>query len=110
MTQDMQQRINRMFHRDRLFALVLLTCLWATIIFVFFAINRLIDDSALRVVMLAGALAVIVFNTASIAAMLKHYAEDRNAIYEIDIRHLDTMRDAKAKSRSTDTRFNNPAK
>jgi hypothetical protein len=40
------------------------------------------------VVLVAGAL-VLVFNTASIFAMLNHYAEDKEFIYGIDIKYTD---------------------
>lgn len=100
MTESMQVRIDKMFSRDRWFAIILLACLWATLIFVFFAINVFVEDGTLRLVMIAGSVAVIIFNTASITAMLKHYAEDKKAIYEIDIRHLDTARAAKAAARA----------
>jgi hypothetical protein len=31
----------------------------------------------------------LIFNTASIAAMVKHYEEDKEFIYGLDIKHLD---------------------
>jgi hypothetical protein len=35
---------------------------------------------------------VLIFNTASILAMLRHYADDRDFIYGLDLKHLDEMR------------------
>lgn len=40
---------------------------------------------------MAGVL-VLLFNTASVVAMLRHYDEDRAHIYGIDIHHLDEHR------------------
>jgi hypothetical protein len=45
-----------------------------------------------RVLLVIGALAVLIFNTASIAAMLSHYAVDKQFIYGLDIRALDAMK------------------
>jgi len=42
-----------------------------------------------REVEFVGAALLLLFNTASIIAMLKHYGQDKAHIYAIDIRHLD---------------------
>ena len=34
----------------------------------------------------------VVMDTASVGAMLRHYAEDKKFIYSLDIKHLDEMR------------------
>ena len=46
----------------------------------------------MRIVVVIAAAAVLIFNTASMAAMLRHYAEDKRFIYSLDIQHLDTMK------------------
>jgi len=38
---------------------------------------------------------VLLFNTASIVAMLRHYTSDKHFIYGLDLKHLDEMRRAK---------------
>ncbi len=38
------------------------------------------------------AAAVLIFNTASVMAMLRNYAEDKAFIYGLDLKHLDEMR------------------
>jgi hypothetical protein len=45
-------------------------------------------------VVLAAA-AVLIFNTASISAMVKHYAEDKHFIYAIDIKNWEESRKLK---------------
>jgi hypothetical protein len=42
-----------------------------------------------------GAAAVLILNTASIAAMLSHYAVDKEFIYGLDIKGLDAMKTRK---------------
>lgn len=100
MTYSMQARIDRMFKLDGFFAYLLLACLWASYIFVFFAILHFVSDGSTRIGMMVGAAVVLIYNTAAVGAMIKHYAEDKRYIYEIDIRHLDEARAAKAAARS----------
>jgi enoyl-CoA hydratase/carnithine racemase len=45
-----------------------------------------------RIVVLIAAAAVLIFNTASIAAMVKNYEEDKAFIYGLDIKNLDEAR------------------
>ena len=40
----------------------------------------------------AGAGLVLLFNSASIVAMLTHYSEDRSHIYGLDLHYLDEMK------------------
>jgi len=39
-----------------------------------------------------GGAAVLLFNTASMGALVRHYKEDKDFIYGLDIKHLDEMR------------------
>jgi hypothetical protein len=89
---SMQSRVDRMFARDRLWAWGFVIVLWIVLAFVYFAVSGLIQDGTAKVVAAIAALLVGVFNTASIAAMISHYGHDKNAIYELDIRHLDARR------------------
>ena len=53
----------------------------------------LYDLAPLARLMLLGAGAVVlVFNTAAILAMLRHYREDRDFMYGLDIQFLDEAR------------------
>ena len=69
--------------------------LWFAIIFVAFATWGLAPDGAARTVLLIGGAIVLVYNTAAIVAMLRHYREDRDFIYSLDIRFLDEARKGK---------------
>jgi len=94
----MSQRIDSMYAADRLWALGFVLFLWATYFFVFFAIGGINQDESIFTAMLIGGALVLVYNTASILAMIKHYKEDKAYIYSLDIRHLDEMRHDKAAS------------
>ncbi len=94
MSSDLSVRIEAMFRRDRLWAWVFVVALWLAVGFVFFAIYPLVENGNVRIVMIAASIALLLFNTASIAAMVRHYAHDKEFIYGLDIRHLDESRRA----------------
>ena len=89
---DLNQRIEAMYRGDCRDAWTLIAILWIAILFVLFMTWPYIPDSTVRIVVLIGAAAILIFNTAAIAAMVKHYAEDKEFIYGLDIKHLDAMR------------------
>ena len=90
--QSLRSRIDSMRSRDRAMAWIFVVLLWVTIGFVYFATDQFITDNTLRVVLIIGALLILIFNTASMLAMIKHYQADRDHIYGLDIKHLDENR------------------
>jgi hypothetical protein len=86
---SMQARIDKMFAGDKLAASVLVVGLWLTVFFVMLAVRGFIADKTIELVCWIGAALLLLFNTASIVAMIKHYGQDKAHIYAIDIRHLD---------------------
>lgn len=88
----LQQRIDAMYARDRLAALGFLLALWAVIFFVLIEVHSYIANPAVETVCWIAAFLLVLFNTTSITAMIRHYAEDKNHIYSVDIRHLDAGR------------------
>ena len=96
MQQDLSDpRIHKMFSGDRIWAFGAVAVLWAVYAFVFYEISK---NASAEGVMLAlgisGAL-VLLFCTASIVAMISHYAEDKEHIYGLDIHYLDEMKKAR---------------
>jgi hypothetical protein len=89
---DLNQRIEAMYRSDCRGAWALVAILWIAILFVLFMTWPYIPDGIVRIVVLIGAATILIFNTAAIAAMVKHYAEDKDFIYGLDIKHLDAMR------------------
>ena len=85
-------RIEVMYRRDRLWAWTLVLLLWIAILAVLIFSWPHIPNGGVRIAVLAGAASVLLFNTASIAAMLNHYAEDKDFIYGLDLKGLDAMR------------------
>lgn len=92
MADNLQARIAATFRQDKIWAIGFVTVLWTTLLFVLLAVRPYIPHSAIEVAAWIALSAVGLFNTASIAAMIRHYAHDRDHIYSLDIRHLDAMR------------------
>jgi hypothetical protein len=55
-----------------------------------------IPDQGIRVVVAIAAIAVLIFNTAAIIAMVSHYRDDKDFIYGLDIKHADAFRNRKS--------------
>ena len=69
--------------------------LWVAMIFVALATWDLAPSGGARILLLIGGAVILVFNTAAIMAMLKHYREDRDFMYGLDIKFLDEARAVK---------------
>jgi hypothetical protein len=89
MTTVPDRRIEAVYRADRRAAWAFVAALWLTIGFVFAATWRLSDDTAVHAVLAGAAALLLALNTAAIAAMLAHYAEDKTFIYGLDLKHID---------------------
>ena len=89
---DLKQRIEAMYRRDLLIVYAFVIGLWCAIIFVMVFTWNLAPEGPWRTILLIGGAAVLLFNTASMSALVKHYKEDKDFIYGLDIKHLDEMR------------------
>ena len=81
-----------MHRRDVQVAWAFVIGLWFCVIFVAYATWDLAPDSMARNLLLIGGAIVLVFNTAAIIAMLRHYREDRDFMYGLDIKFFDEAR------------------
>jgi tetrahydromethanopterin S-methyltransferase subunit G len=87
--EDLNQRIEAMHKRDVQVAWAFVIGLWCAMIFVAIATWNLAPSGGARVLLLIGGAVVLVFNTAAILAMLRHYREDRDFMYGLDIKFMD---------------------
>ena len=94
MKQDLQSRIQRMFMQDCAMAWFDVLLLWAAVGFVLVSILGIVENAEIRLAMYVGSGLLVLFNTASVAAMTSHYAEDKDFIYGLDIKHLDANKAA----------------
>ena len=91
----MQQRIGDpriagMFSGDRLWALAAVITLWALYAFVFWEVRPYLGSDDVYWLLAIGGGLVVLFNTASIIAMIAHLSDDRDEIYGLDLYYLDT--------------------
>jgi hypothetical protein len=89
---DLAPRIEAMFRRDRIWAFGFVVALWFVIGLVLLEVNPYFASNGIRVVCWIAAIVLLLFNTASITAMVRHYGHDKQHIYGVDIRHLDAGR------------------
>ncbi len=95
MRNEINKRMNEMYLRDCLMAWFDVALLWAAVFFVLIAILGIVQDSNIRLVLYISSFMLMLFNTASVFAMTKHFKEDKEFIYGLDIKHLDANRAAK---------------
>ncbi|QIE48266.1 hypothetical protein G5B38_21840 (plasmid) [Pseudohalocynthiibacter aestuariivivens] len=81
-----------MHKRDVTIAWAFVIGLWVAISFIAYATWSLAPSSAARTMLLIGGGTLLLFNTAAILAMLRHYREDRDFMYGLDIKFLDASR------------------
>lgn len=84
-----------MHKRDVLVAWAFVIGLWLSVIFVALATWNLAPSGGARILLLIAGAIILLFNTAAITAMLRHYREDRDFMYGLDIKFLDEARAAK---------------
>ena len=89
---DLDLRIEAMHRRDVLIAWGFVAGLWLAMIFVAWATWSLAPNGTVRVMLMIAGAIILLFNTAAILAMLRHYREDRNFMYGLDIKFLDEAR------------------
>jgi len=93
---EFKQRIQKMFMTDAIFGWVFVVWLWATYIFVYLMVIRSeFAGGAVQISLTIGGLLVCIYNTGAIIAMVRHYKEDKDFIYTVDLRHLDQYRSQK---------------
>ena len=95
MNNNLKKRMQDMYVRDCIMAWSDVVLLWLAVGFVLISILSIVDDPIVKVVMIASSTLLVLFNTTSVGAMTKHYAEDKDFIYGLDIKHLDENRAAK---------------
>lgn len=96
MQNNADTRVHNMFAGDRRWAVLAVAVLWSTYAFVFWKVlPNAGSPEVVYVLAVAGGI-VLLFNTASIFAMLSHYSHDKEHIYGLDLHYLDALRSIRA--------------
>ncbi|MCG5248234.1 hypothetical protein [Methylorubrum extorquens] len=78
-----------MYRRDCGAAAFAVLAVWLLYAFTFWSMRRTFEEAGLLGPMAVIGAIVLLLNTAAIIAMIKHYSEDKSAIYGMDIFYLD---------------------
>ena len=92
----LQARMDGLMRTDTIWAIGFVIVLWVSYLYVFFGVMPHVTEPGITVALIVFGLLVCLFNTMSITALVRHYREDQTYIYELDIRHTDANRAAKA--------------
>lgn len=84
-------RIDAMYARDKLAAYVCVLAVWAVYLFVYWRMHDHLERAGLNWLMLALGGLVLLLNTAAVVALVRHYKEDKAAIYGTDVYYLDRI-------------------
>lgn len=89
---SLSRRIDQMHARDRAGLILFVLVLWSTLGFALVRVWSYISIPEISIILSVACGFVLFFNTAAVIAMLRHYTEDKQFIYGLDIKHLDEMR------------------
>ncbi|ACK51554.1 conserved hypothetical protein [Methylocella silvestris BL2] len=92
-------RVDGMFRRDSIAALGALALVWALYAFIYYTMDGVFAELGLNGLMSILALCVLLLNFVAVIAMIRHYSEDRTAIYSRDLYYLDLLRSNRAGGR-----------
>ncbi|MDR4308232.1 hypothetical protein IHQ68_16560 [Chelatococcus sambhunathii] len=86
-----ESRIDAMYARDKVAAYVCVLAVWAVYLFVYWRMYDHLAAAGLTWLMLALGGLVLLLNTAAVVALIRHYKEDKAAIYGTDVYYLDRI-------------------
>lgn len=85
---DVQREMESMFKRDRLMALGFVIAMIVVLPFCLIAVWDNVPTDGVRVVLVVSCAIVLVYNVASMLALISNYRRDRDFIYRRDVAHL----------------------
>jgi hypothetical protein len=88
---DRDARVDKMYARDKFAAYLCVATVWAVYLFIFWRMSGQFAATGLTVLMFALGALVLLLNTAAVVALIRHYREDKAAIYGTDIYYLDRI-------------------
>lgn len=88
MESDVRQQMETMFKRDRLMAIVFVVAMLIVLPFVLIAVWSSVPSTGVKVVLVVSCAIVLLYNVASMLALVDNYRRDRDFIYRRDVAHL----------------------
>jgi hypothetical protein len=85
---DVQAQMQSMLERDRLMAYGFVIALLIVLPFILIAIWDHVPSSGVKIVLLGSCAVVLLYNVASMLALVRNYRRDRDFVYRRDVAHL----------------------
>jgi hypothetical protein len=92
---DVRQEMDTLYARDRWMAIAMVVALLIVLPFVFIALWDNMPDTATKVVLGVSAAVLLIYNIASMLALIRNYRRDKDFIYRRDVAHLRELRVAR---------------
>ena len=86
--EDVSAQMEGMLKRDRLMATGFVVAMLIALPFVLIAVWNDVPSDAIRVVLVVSCAVVLIYNVASIVALVSNYRRDRDFVYRRDVAHL----------------------
>ncbi len=83
-----EKRVAGMYRQDCGIIILSVVVVWSALACVLHAAAPLTDDARVKLILVASAVAVGVFATAALTAVLAHLRRNRSALYREDLAHL----------------------
>lgn len=99
---SIRRQMDKMYRRDRWMAIALVIVLLIVLPYVYIALWDSMPGTTTKVVLAAAGAVLLIYNVASMLALVGNYRRDKDFIYRRDIAHLRELRVARraAKGRS----------
>lgn len=93
--QSVLRQINAMYQRDRWMAVALVVALLVVIPFIYIALWDFMPNAGTKVILFLSGALLLLYNVASMIALIRNYRRDRDFIYRRDVAHLRELRAAR---------------
>jgi predicted phage tail protein len=92
---SVRRQMDTMYGRDRGMAIAMVVALLIVLPFVYIALWDNMPGTGTRIVLAAAGLVLLVYNVASMLALVRNYQRDKDFIYRRDVAHLRELRVAR---------------
>jgi hypothetical protein len=92
---SVQRQMETMFQRDRWMAIVSVVAMLVVLPFTYFAVLDNMPGTGVKVVLAVSCVVLLVYNVASMLALVRNYRRDKDFIYRRDVAHLSELATAR---------------
>jgi uncharacterized membrane protein len=90
-----QRQMETMFQRDRWMAIISVVAMLIVLPYVYFAVLDYMPGNGTKIVLAASCVVLLVYNVASMLALVRNYQRDKDFIYRRDVAHLTELSTAR---------------